>query len=83
MTNQYFELPHLNCDLIEIDAVPYNIYVQQLQMPFEPFAENDFYGVILHNQPSAQMATFRDNISNEILTSPIVEFTGVRPTRPR
>lgn len=83
MTNQYFELPHLNCDLIVIDDLPYNIYVQQLQMPFEPFAENDFYGVILHNQPSAQMATFIDNISSEILTSPIVEFTGTRPTRPR
>ena len=59
------------------------MYVQSLQMPFEVFAVNNFYGVILHAQPSAQNAMVRDNITNEIFNAPISEFIGTIPHKPK
>lgn len=80
---KYFELPHLNCQLLEIDTLPYNIPVQQLQMPFEPFADVDFYGVIMHDQLPAQTAKYMDLNTNEVLDAPILEFIGTIPHRPK
>ena len=80
---QYFELPHLNCQLLEIDTLPYNIPVQQLQMPFEPFADVDFYGVIMYDQLPAQTAKIQDLNTLEIKDVVISEFTGARPNNPR
>ena len=73
---KYFELPQLNCQLLEIDTLPYNIPVQQLQMPFEPFADVDFYGVIMHAQLPAQTAKIQDLNTLEIKDVVISEFTG-------
>lgn len=76
---QYFELPHLNCQLLEIDTIPYNLPVQQLQMPFEPFADVDFYGVIIHSLPQMQTAKYMDMNTNEVKDTDILEFIGARP----
>ncbi len=76
---QYFELPHLNCQLLEIDTLPYNIPVQQMQAPFEPFAENGFFGVILWGQPTAQKVVYQDLITSEVKEVDVEEFVGARP----
>lgn len=79
MNNYFFLLPHLNCQIMDIDAVPLNIPVQQMQAPFEPFAENGFFGVILWNQAPAQKVTYTDLITNEVKEADIQEFVGARP----
>ena len=79
MNNQFFLLPHLNCLIIEIDNVPMNIPVQQMQAPFEPFAENGFYGVILWNQPPSQKVKYQDLITSEVKEENIESFVGARP----
>lgn len=79
MNNQYFLLPHLNCQIIKIDAVPFNTHVQQMQSPFEPFNENGFFGVILWSQPTAQKVEYLDLITNEVKEEDVLEFLGARP----
>jgi hypothetical protein len=79
MLNQFFLLPHLNCHIIEIDGVPLNVHVQQLQAPFEVFSENCFFGVILWGQPSSQKAKIMDLIATQEKEIDINEFVGTRP----
>lgn len=72
-----YELPHFNCDLLDLNGTPVNQYVQTLGQPFELYNDQQTGKYwLLHNVTSqgASTITYNDNIANTIGESESVEF---------